>query len=310
MSDIFVFFLQQMLGAASRQLLLFRTRSRRRVLRHDGVRRQFLEYLPSGGGGSSGTTRTAVMVLHGFSRTMQSIVRNRGTRRWLDLSDQHGFLVLAPNAYKRRDGWNDLRNLTTADGVDDVGFLTALAEWARVERGVETLFVTGASNGGMMTYTLLLERPEIVDAAAVFIANLAEGDFDAAATPTPLFLMHGSKDPLHKPEGGVIGRDRGVARSARDTLGFWLQSNQVNASAVTYSTVPDETPNDDCTIEIETYEDGTAPVIYYTMVGGGHVYPIEGVDRSGWLQRRLLGPPCGDTYGVDLAWDFLSSFVP
>ena len=159
-----------------------------------------------------------------------------------------------------------------------------------------------------MTYTMLLQRPGLIDAAAVFIANLPVGEF-VATTPTPLFLMHGSKDPLHLPQGGQIGRNRGQARSARDTLHFWLDANQVNAASGVNSTYPDDSPGNSCRIEIERYEEGSAPVIYYTMVGGGHVYPVKGQDRSSRIVQRLFGPPCGDAWGVELAWDFLSAFV-
>ena len=169
---------------------------------------------------------------------------NRGTRRWLDLSQEHGFLLLAPNGVgtgwfgigkqtKGSANWNDLRDFGSSE--DDVGFLVKVIEWAVSERNVDPsrVYFTGASNGGMMTYRMLIERPDVVAAGAALIANLPgeEIDFAPPTSPTPIFLMNGSEDPLVPFEGGVVGRNRGTVRSSTATRDYFVQVNAAGSSA-------------------------------------------------------------------------------
>ncbi len=94
------------------------------------------------------------------------------TSTWLRIAEQEGIVLVVPNGVNAETGdtygndqnWNDLRSDTAAGQhvVDDVGFLLALLERvvSELELDQPRVFVTGASNGGMMTFRMLLEAPE------------------------------------------------------------------------------------------------------------------------------------------------------
>jgi len=117
---------------------------------------------------------------------MRSIFRpNAGsTKEWMGLAKQEGCILLVPNgtnpetgdAYGDDQNWNDHRRDSAAGQTtaDDAGFILALLDQITVQYPVdpEQIYVTGASNGGLMTYRLLIEAPDRFAAGAAFIANL------------------------------------------------------------------------------------------------------------------------------------------
>jgi poly(3-hydroxybutyrate) depolymerase len=91
------------------------------------------------------------------------------TNEGADVAETERFLLVVPNGTHpatgdtRGDcqGWNDGRVVDSPvePWVDDVAFLTELLD--RIERDYSIdggrIYVTGASNGGMMTFRLLME---------------------------------------------------------------------------------------------------------------------------------------------------------
>ena len=71
-------------------------------------------------------------------------------------------------------------------------------------------------------------------------------------------IANGTLDPLMQWQGGQIAGGRGETRSATDP-----------------TTLPDRDPQDACTIERRVYtaQPGGAPVVAYTLRGGGHNLP-------------------------------------
>jgi polyhydroxybutyrate depolymerase len=299
-------------------------------LEHDGLTRWFLEYQPD-----SFTKRSKddiarlVIVLHGGTESMRNIFQRsrRGTTgRWLTLSNEQGFLVLAPNGVSANgnndtkgdnQNWNDQRE----DGsiIDDVGFITRLVNWAITERGISLnhIYVTGASNGGMMTYRMLIEQPNLFASGAAFIANLPDKEIMLPVNSTPIMLVLGTSDPLTKWEGGEIANGRGTVRSALATRDFWIQANHLNATPFVSQQLDNYNRFDNCVIESQLYDktnttsssNASEPLLFYTMKGGGHVYPEKSRRIfSSWILRRILGPPCRDASGIDLAWTFMVQF--
>jgi polyhydroxybutyrate depolymerase len=286
---------------------------------HDGLTRWFLEHRPD----SYAEGGALVILLHGGTQSMRKIFnrRNRGSRRWLDLSDANGFLLLAPNGVNPDTGdtkgddqnWNDLRD-EIGGNVDDVGFLTALTYWAVTERGVDPsrVYVTGASNGGIMTYTALILTPEVYAAGAAFIANLPATEVPTPDNPTPIFIMNGTKDKLMKWDGGTVGQEGGEVRSALATRDYWVQVNAADAGNVQKAKLRNRRLFDGCRITSELYPAtgaDSAPVQFYTMEGGGHMIPFTGFGSYPLSYRLIAGPPCRDTDGADLAWDFMSQYT-
>ncbi len=87
-----------------------------------------------------------------------------------DLADQEGFAVVYPIGVNR--GWNDGRSNTVrydaGKAPDDVAFFDALLD-VLIEQAVadpSRIYVTGPSNGGMMTMRLMCDRSERIAGAA------------------------------------------------------------------------------------------------------------------------------------------------
>ncbi len=211
--------------------------------------------------------------------------------------------------------WNDLRqDVSRASSADDVGFVLALLDWAQATYATDRVrvYVTGASNGGMMTFRLLMEAPERFAAGAAFVAALpvADNRLNRPSQPTPLMLANGTLDPLIIWNGGKIAGNRGETRSVAATVSWWVEANKAVAQAGDATQLPDRDPRDNCTIERREHAagPGVAPVVAYTMRGGGHNLPsAQYAIPDTWLVRRFIGPVCRDVEGTELIWAFLAA---
>ncbi len=264
-----------------------------------------------------------VLYLHGGTLSMRSIFSplSDSTSTWLRIAEQEGVVLVVPNGVNAETGdtygndqnWNDLRSDTAAGqhDVDDVGFLLALLERvvSELELDQPRVFVTGASNGGMMTFRMLLEAPGQFTAGAAYIANLPDLDpqLPDLKIPTPIMIANGTLDPLVPWNGGVVGKDRGYVLSTQETVEWWTNNNHADPNRVQIDVLPDINPEDGCLIWREYFppQAGGAPVLFYRFEGGGHTLPT--LAEPGWFEKiasRLLGPVCHDVDGVLLAWDF------
>ena len=72
-----------------------------------------------------------------------------------ELAEREGFIVVCPEGIE--NNWNDgrvnERNRAHIEDIDDVGFLRALIQQLGMTHNVDPdrIYVTGASNGGMMS---------------------------------------------------------------------------------------------------------------------------------------------------------------
>ncbi len=285
-----------------------------------GTQRWTLVYEPRGYRAGA----PVVLLLHGGTQGMRKILRPGagGTRQWLAIADREGVLLLIPNATNAATGdpkgdhqnWNDLRpdNAVGKSAADDVGFLVQLLNWAETRYRYDTrrVFVTGASNGGMMTMRLLLEQPQRFAAAAAFIASLPARAPPAprAGVRVPLMLLNGTADPLIQWQGGSIRGGRGETMPIEAMVHWWREVNGVGGVATLREALPDRDANDGCRIERRSWRaaaPGAATVVFYQVEGGGHALPsmAHRLPNAPAL-RRLIGPVCRDAEGAELAWEF------
>lgn len=58
------------------------------------------------------------------------------------LADQHGFVVIYPDGYRRN--WNDCRKYATfpakRENIDDIGFIRTLIARASIEQAIKRIF--------------------------------------------------------------------------------------------------------------------------------------------------------------------------
>lgn len=103
---------------------------------------------------AEGAPRAVVIALHGGTRPASDIFTRSA---WPDVAMRHGFILVAPQGVNNQ--WNDGRKQTTSGKVstaDDVGFMARLIEEVVAKDGADPaqVFVTGPSNGGMMSLRL------------------------------------------------------------------------------------------------------------------------------------------------------------
>mgnify|MGYP006272437401 FL=1 len=281
----------------------------------DGAARAYTLYTPR----DFTDDADAIVVLHGGSQSMRSILdSNQTPRRWLEIADEQGVLIIAPNGFNALDGdglgddqyWNDQRafDIPEASGEDDVGFILAVIEAALEGRGfnADRVFATGVSNGGSMTFRLLIEATDRFAGGGTFIAGLTEDEVPPPSGPIPIALLNGTEDPINPFDGGSGVEERGPARPVPETVAFWVGANAVGPDPNVTRQLPDTVPDDDCVIEENVYEraDGAPAVIFYRAIGGGHTTPDPAAPADTPFLRNIVGNTCKDVEGIDLMFNF------
>lgn len=273
-------------------------------LEHGGRSRTYLYHLPPGLRAGA----PLVIALHGRLGQGSSQAKLTG----LDaVADTAGFIVVYPDGV--RNSWADGRGVTPADqaGVDDVGFLTALADSLvqRFEASAHHVFVTGMSNGGMMAYRLACDRADRFAAVATVGALMPKtlAARCAPSRPVPLLSFCGTDDPLIPIEGGETDDGRGDLLSAEQSRQTWARLDGcVTEPILTWE--PDVDPQDGTRVRNETQ--GTcregAEVRLSIIEGGGHTWP------GGWqyLGERSIGRTSRDVNASHALWEFFHRVRP
>ena len=131
-----------------------------------------------------------VVVLHGAGATATEVERRY---HWDPLADREHFVVAYPQALQRR--WDD-------SGTRDVEFLRALLDDVARRFPVDAarVFLTGISNGGVMTYRAgcaLADRLAAIGPVAAWFPDCLP------ATPLSVVHIHGLEDEVLGFEGGA-----------------------------------------------------------------------------------------------------------
>jgi poly(3-hydroxybutyrate) depolymerase len=105
---------------------------------------------------------------------------------WLN---QHGVIAVFPQGVGSTTTW---RNWVMESGRDDVTFLQHVASYIRSTLGVQTVYVFGHSNGGMMVNRLWCESPATfnayISASGAASTHYANGACSSAEMPHPPYL--------------------------------------------------------------------------------------------------------------------------
>ena len=252
----------------------------------DGLERTYILHIPP-----AVATRgplPLIVVLHGTYGTGRKMQLGLGFDPY---ADQLGFYVAYPDAYqepgKRKTArWNDGRGTLESSlvGIDDVKFIVSLVKdiAANVPLDKSRIFVTGASNGGMMTYRLGCETSGVFAGIAPVIANIPQPIFESCSPQAPLdFLaINGDADPFVPFAGGEVCS----GTPSRLCEGGWVQSQHESLAKFAAANGCDPVPQsanlpvrvDDGTfIEQQTYTNcsGGARVASYVVHNGGHTWP-------------------------------------
>jgi polyhydroxybutyrate depolymerase len=213
--------------------------------------------------------------------------------------------------YGIASSWNTCRkaqsNAARRWEVDDIGFVEAMIEHAvqNYASDRKRVFATGHSNGGQLSYRLLLERPDLVAGVAAVSSNLpAPSNMHCVEkkVPTPVMTINGTADPVALYNGGQRrGSTNGPSRSTDDTMKYFTELNgQDGEPEVTQ--LPHVDTSDTTRVErVAWTKPGNAPVILYTIHGGGHLVP-----QPHYQYPRVVGRMTRDLNAPEVIWEFFS----
>ncbi len=256
-----------------------------------------------------------VIVLHGNTQTGADMVTRTA---WPAVAKRENFAVVFPDGLNH--SWADLRpnNLRAGrvppHGTDDVAFVTRLVEKFVADGSADPkrIYVTGISNGGAMTMTLICKRADLFTAAASVVMNLTEQSASLCrpSRPVPMLMMNGTADPLIPYNGG-----RGTSRFAVDgfwsadkTLAFWRKTNGCDAKATTTDLTDIDTADRSTVTRIESNCPAGRDVVLYRINDGGHRMPGSADARFPRLANTFLGPQNHDIDGAETIWAFFKKF--
>ncbi|MCA2980771.1 MAG: hypothetical protein INH41_22220 [Myxococcaceae bacterium] len=287
----------------------------RETLSVAGTSRFFLAHVPPG---LTFPAKAVVLVLHGGGGLGAEGVSALGAHPlsvFRTVADERGFVVLYPNGLN--ENWNDCRSDGLGSSADDVAFLDAVLDAAEAKYGVSSsrLFMTGGSNGGLMTFRYAFERTARLRAVAAGSANLPGKPEPGRCTSgpdraLPMLLTHGTADPLMPYDGGCLlapvlpGCRGGTLQSAVATRDFWLARNGVAGTTPVVTTI-DVNPGDPGPAHRAVF-DGASPVEWWRLEGAGHASPSLTVQ----VDDGNAGPQNRDVEFARLTWDFFERLLP
>lgn len=248
---------------------------------------------------TDGAKRPAVLVLHGGMGSAKVMQANSGFDR---VARAEGFIAVYAEgtsfAGDERHAWNTGYLLRRqVQNADDIAYFDALIERLISEHGAdpERVFMTGGSNGGMMTFVYAVARPERLAAIAPVVAAMFTFETRPAA-PLPILLINGAKDEEVPVEGGM-SRNPLVRRAQEapykplsEIVRFWVESNRSAAEAKV------ERMGTLTTTVHEAGPDG-ATTVSIVDSAGGHGWP-------GSRARRQANQPIMSFSGAERIWEF------
>ncbi|MFM8474304.1 MAG: alpha/beta hydrolase-fold protein [Planctomycetaceae bacterium] len=248
---------------------------------------------------TDGTKRPAVLVLHGG---MGSAAVMRANSGFDGVARAEGFMVVYAEgtsfAGDERHAWNTGYLLRRqVQDADDIAYFDALIDRLTGEHAAdpERIFMTGGSNGGMMTFVYAVARAERLAAIAPVVSAMFTFD-QRPAVPLPILMINGAKDEEVPLEGGM-SRNPLVRRAQEapykplsEIVEFWVKSNR---SAATPQVQRQGTFT---TTVHEAGADG-AQTISIVDSAGGHGWP-------GARARRQGNQPIMSFSGAERIWEF------
>jgi polyhydroxybutyrate depolymerase len=266
-----------------------------RTLTHDGLERSYVLYVPASVNESQPIP--LIFILHGGTGNAKSAIR---MSEFNPIADQNGFIVVYPNGTNRLGNdkfltWNGgtCCGYAQENNIDDVGFMRAIVVDLQALTNIDAkrLYVTGMSNGGVLSHRLGCEASDIFAAIAPAAGTL---NF-APCQPThsiSILEFHGTDD-RHIPYNGGTGPDSLVDvdfASVPDSVGFWVSFNGCNTQPLTNT-------SDDIQHDVWTGCRGSTAVELYTIIDGGHVWP-QSVPSLSETETKTAS---------QLIWDFFAA---
>lgn len=253
------------------------------VFDYEGTDREYLLHLPQ----ELPKKAPLVVFLHGYRGDARDYAEMGMSR----VADAKKFAVVYPQGLPDRRGiphWNARLKLSS---VDDIGFLKALVASLHKKHGLDPkrTFVSGVSNGGFMSYTMVSEHPDQFRAAASIIGTVSGETWRnrEKIKPVPVLQISGLSDRVVPVDGSMSPAGGwGGAPDQKTIVEFFKKLNKTQTEEVV------EVSSRATAYRYRGGVDG-AEVWLYEVKNWGHRVPRE----------NELG-----VHSVELVWDFFSRY--
>ena len=250
---------------------------------HNGINRQYLQYVPSS---YDGTSSTPLMLnFHGYGDVASNFINDADMRA---LAESDTFILAYPQGsyLEGVPHWNpcpiDADNKST---TDDLGFVEALVNEISSQYAINSqrIYAAGYSNGGMMAYGLSHHKSDLFAAVASVSGVMLDCE-GPPSHPMPIVHLHGTSD------GVIPYYGDSFYKSAQYVVDYWVGFNNTSTNAAVNSD-----NSGGLTIEHYTYSQGDSMVSveHYKYIGGNHV----------WFERTYQNKDASQ-----LVWDFVSRY--
>lgn len=237
-----------------------------------GIDRGYRLYIPTG----LAPAASLVVMLHGWTGSAKQAQRQYG---WDEVADSVKFVVAYPEGLG--ESWNagaagpatsdrvGCCGRASADGVDDVGFITAAIRDIADNVGIDParIYAAGISNGGMMAYKLACSTAVF---AAIGPDAATQLEACPAPRPTSVLHIHGTDDRLIRYDGEPGTAVPVKTPTPADLNAFWRTVDQCQPPATTVDGA--------LTTTAASCLNGRS-VELITVAGGGHDWPPFATQR-------------------------------
>ncbi|HET6638093.1 MAG TPA: PHB depolymerase family esterase [Gemmatimonadota bacterium] len=232
-------------------------------------------HVPAGWNGTS--SLPVLLVFHGVPRGNMRAVTGFDT-----IGDERGFAVV----YAESEGQDWAVGCTACTnaaraGIDDVRFVEDLLDDLAGSLAIDShrVWAAGFSQGAFMTHLLACEIPDRIAAFASVAATMIE-QVVLGCEPTrkvPWIFVHGDADPVLPAEGqsGFFANTISIQTTAE----IWAEFDGCAGEAAV-TELPDGGDSNSTRVRLHDWDacQGGADVLWYEVVGGGHVWPGSPVD--------------------------------
>jgi polyhydroxybutyrate depolymerase len=252
-----------------------------------------------------------IIVYHGGR---QNAAAARRYTRFDEFAAKNNVVVVYPQGLD--NNWNDGRLSDdllqrAAANVDDVDFTREIIAQLEAERVVDAtrVYLTGASNGGMMAMRAGCELADRIAGIAAVVAN-QPADWRCKADRLAALFVHGTEDDYMPFAGGQIAATKtrqnlGQVRSVDDTIAAFKRINACDG--VKEKVTLDKVGRDETKAVVTDYACKKAPLKHIVIEGGGHTWPGA---RTGVIADMLLGKTSHEVNATAEIWNFFLALPP
>jgi polyhydroxybutyrate depolymerase len=243
-----------------------------------------------------------ILALHGGGGDPDQFASSSGLAA---AATRAGFAIAFPAGSGRRDQrlltWNGgyCCGLAARQGVDDMGFLRQVIADAASRFGVDgsAVYLTGMSNGSILSETFAARNPDLVRAVAG-VAGTMDAGRTAVTGRVPALIIHGTADTMVPYEGGQ--GDTSLTRTDFASVASVVQAFLGPWGPVSETSQTIDRRNDGTSVVISDYrKEETVVVRLITVKGGAHHWP-------GGRKARLTE---GKTQEIDANTEILRFFA-